>query len=641
MSLFGLLEKRATLANPDSWMLGLFGGRATDSGLSVSEQNALTYTTVYACVQVIAESLATIPLNLYLRKSNGDHEVVSTLPVSRLLQSEPNEEMSASAFKSVEMGWVLTWGNGYAEIERNNAGLPIALHPLAPNRIVPRRRLGDWRIEYYVTRQAMVTPYQLEQVVPSGPPIDRDDMLHFAGLGFDGIVGYSPIGMSREAIGLGLGAQAYGSRFFGNSGIPAGILTKDGTIKNPAKLREQWEAANSGSNQRRTAVLEDGVKYQSIGIPPEDSQFLETRKFQRSEICSIYRVPPHKVQDLERSTNNNIEHQSMDFVNDCLMGWLVRWEQECTRKLLTKEQKAAGYFFAFDCDQMLRGDLLSRYQSYAVARQWGWMSANDIRTRERQNRLPDEQGDIYLVPMNMVPAESSRQNVTEPEDPSEYHEQPLDAADVNKDTTLNGAQVSAATAIVTAVAIGDIPRDSGVGQLMVLFNLDQTQAEKIMGSAGNPKVATTPNPNPNAESKAADASSPVMPTNDRQSNKLRANFRSMLVDAASRFVKKETSAIRRAAKKPAEFAATVREFYDGHGDHIRSVVIPVASSMGDLLDIPFPTVRNAVGRLADVSIADAVTELSAPSIDVESIMRNWDTKRPEQFADNLLKELGL
>ncbi len=590
MSLFGLMEKRsATLANPDKFLLGFFGGRPTESGSMVSEQNALSLTTVWACVNVVAEALAKLPLNLYRHLSNGDHELVTDLPVAALVAAAPNDEMSTAAWKSTTMGWVLTWGNGYAEIERNGAGLPIALHPLAPNRIIPRRRQrnpvtgrDEWRIEYYVTRTALQSPYLLEQQTLTGDPIDRDDMLHFAGLGFDGIVGYSPVAMAREAIGLGLSAQAYGARFFGNSGVPSGILKSAKTVKDPKKLREQWDLVHSGPGQRRTAVLEDGVEYQQIGIPPEDSQFLQTRLFQRTEICGIYRVPPHKVGELTRSTNNNIEHQEMEFVNDCLMGWLVRFEQECGRKLLTLEQLRAGYFFSFDVDQILRGDMGARYAAYATGRQWGYLSADDVRRREKMNALPKGQGAIYLVPMNMVPADQVAKS------PPVLAPAPVVASPANAPALPAGADVPAGDE--------DAPAEA------------DTETD---GSAdgGGRKIAP---------------------------DKLRATFRALLIDAATRAVRKETAALRRAAGKPATFAAAAREFYAGHGDHLRALLLPVASGLGDLAGIPFVTARGAVEKLAHELPARSLTELADPKLNVEALLGRWDRQRPEEMADTLL-----
>jgi HK97 family phage portal protein len=549
MSIFGITEKRSeTLSNPGSFLTGVFGGRGTDAGLMVSEQTALTYTTVYACVQVIAEAIGVLPLNLYQRKGDGAPALVedtAIAPIASLLNAAPNDEMGSMSFKATEMGWTLTWGNGYAEIERNNAGFPIALHPIAPNRVVPRRRQGmraaDCPIEYWITRTAMMSPYVLEQPIDAVDAIiPKDDMFHLAGLGYDGIIGYSPVAMAREAVGLGLAAQAYGSRFFGNNSTPSGVLQTKGKVKDPEALKAQWEAANAAGNQRRTAVLEYGMTWNQIGIPPEDSQFLETRKFQRSEVCGIYRVPPHMVGDLDRSTNNNIEHQGMDFVTYCLLGWLTRWEQEANRKLLTKQQRAMGYFYRFDADELMRGDMKTRYEAYQIARNSGWMNANQILAKEHAPAQAGEQGEIYLVPMNMM----DQRSLLEP------------------------------------------------------------------GKSIDPA-------------------------------KVRSSFRALLADSAGRVVKKEISAARRAAKDQGTFAQSMRAFYRDHADYIELVMAETASSLGDMVGAPFPTVRAGVRRLAKESVARAMGELAAPAVDVEAVATQWDAVRPGQMADALLKEIGL
>jgi len=223
-------------------------------------------------------------------------------------------------------------------------------------------------------------------------------LLHIPGLGFDGLVGYSPIAMARNAIGMALATEEYGAKFFANGASPGGVLEHPGTLKDPKKVRESWNAVYEGSgNAHRVAVLEEGMKFQSIGIPPDQAQFLETRKFQTEEICRIFRVPPHLVASLDRATFSNIEHQSISFVVHTIRPWLVRIEQSINRALFLESEKA-DYFTEFVVEGLLRGDYVSRMQGYATARQNGWMSANDIRTLENLDRIPEELGgDLYLI----------------------------------------------------------------------------------------------------------------------------------------------------------------------------------------------------------------------------------------------------
>ena len=227
------------------------------------------------------------------------------------------------------------------------------------------------------------------------------------GLGFDGLVGYSPIAMAKNAIGLSIATEEYGAKFFANGATPGGLLEFPGTVKNPDAIRESWNKGFSSSNSHKIAILEEGMHYTPISISPNEAQFLETRKFQIDEIARIFRVPPHMVGDLEKSSFSNIEQQSLEYVKYTLEPWIVRWEQALNRALLSDSEKAA-YFVKFNVDGLLRGDYQSRMNGYATARQNGWMSANDIRELENLDRIPAELGgDLYLINGNMTKLEDA------------------------------------------------------------------------------------------------------------------------------------------------------------------------------------------------------------------------------------------
>ena len=234
------------------------------------------------------------------------------------------------------------------------------------------------------------------------------DVLHIPGLGFDGLVGYSPIAMAKNAIGMAIACEEYGAKVFANGAAPGGVLEHPGTIKDPQRVRESWQSTFGGSgNANKIAVLEEGMKYTPIGISPEQAQFLETRKFQINEIARIFRVPPHMVGDLEKSSFSNIEQQSLEFVKYTLDPWVIRWEQSIQRSLLSRDEKAA-YFVKFNLEGLLRGDYQSRMNGYAIGRQNGWMSANDIRELENLDRIPAEDGgDLYLINGNMLPLKNA------------------------------------------------------------------------------------------------------------------------------------------------------------------------------------------------------------------------------------------
>jgi HK97 family phage portal protein len=379
----------------------LFGG--TTSGKPVNEHTAMQMTAVYSCVRILAEAVAGLPLHLYKYTDSGGKEKALSHPLYFLLHDEPNPEMSSFVFRETMMTHLLLWGNAYAQIIRNGKGEVIALYPLMPNRMsVDRDLSGD--LYYSYTRYSDDAPTMKGMTVTLRP----SDVFHIPGLGFDGLVGYSPIAMAKNAIGMAIACEEYGAKFFANGAAPGGVLEHPGTIKDPQKVRDSWNAAYQGSsNSHRVAVLEEGMKYQPIGISPEQAQFLETRKFQINEIARIFRVPPHMVGDLEKSSFSNIEQQSLEFVKYTLDPWVIRWEQTISRALLRSDEKKL-YFAKFNVDGLLRGDYVSRMNGYAIARQNGWMSANDIRELENLDRIsPEIGGDLYLINGNMTKLEDA------------------------------------------------------------------------------------------------------------------------------------------------------------------------------------------------------------------------------------------
>ena len=374
-----------------------FGG--TTSGKAVTERSAMQMTAVYSCVRILAEAVAGLPLNLYRYTEDGGKEKAIDHPLYLLLHDEPNPEMSSFVFRETLMTHLLLWGNAYAQIIRNGKGEVIALYPLMPNKMsVERDEKG--RLYYSYQRGTDEAIRDKNQTVILRP----SDVLHVPGLGFDGLVGYSPIAMAKNAIGMAIACEEYGAKFFANGAAPGGVLEHPGTIKDPQRVRESWQSTFGGSgNANKIAVLEEGMKYTPIGISPEQAQFLETRKFQINEIARIFRVPPHMVGDLEKSSFSNIEQQSLEFVKYTLEPWVTRWEQTIQRTLLSANEKSR-YFVKFNLEGLLRGDYQSRMNGYATARQNGWMSANDIRELENLDRIPTEEGgDLYLINGNMLP----------------------------------------------------------------------------------------------------------------------------------------------------------------------------------------------------------------------------------------------
>lgn len=393
-SLFGFGQARDKPVDKaaDAGYSFLFG--RTTSGKPVNERTAMQTTAVYACVRILAEAVASLPLHVYEYRDDGGKKLVHDHPLYYLLHDEPNPEMTSFMFRETLMSHLLIWGNAYAQIIRDGAGRVLGLYPLLPDKMeVQRDDKGN--IYYVYSRNSDENPTFKEY---GNIKLKAEDVLHIPGLGFDGLIGYSPIAMAKNAVGMTLACEEYGASFFANGANPGGVLEHPGVLKDPSKVRESWNSVYRGvSNAHKIAVLEEGMKYQQIGIPPEEAQFLETRKFQINEIARLYRIPPHMVGDLDKSSFSNIEQQSLEFVKYTLDPWVIRWEQSLQRSLLLPGEKGK-YFIKLNVDGLLRGDYQSRMNGYAVGRQNGWFSANDIREMENMNPIPDEEGgNLYLI----------------------------------------------------------------------------------------------------------------------------------------------------------------------------------------------------------------------------------------------------
>ena len=402
----GLFNRSKSRDKPQNYSVssgsrfGWLFGRST-SGKMVNEKTSMQVSAVYACVRVLSESLACLPLDLFRYKDNNGSEKDRTHPLYRVLHDEPNPDMTSFTWRETAQTHVLLWGNHYSQVVHNNRGQVIGLYPLYPDRMEVMRDDDTGEIYYlYRTSRDNVLPgvKANEQI-----RLEAEDVLHIPGLGFDGLVGYSPIAMMRNSIGQAIASDEYSSKFFENGATPSGVLEHPGILKDPKKLRDSWHDAYGGSsNAGKVAILEEGLKFSPVSISPQDAQLIETRKFNISEIARIFRVPPHMIADLEHATFSNIEHQSLEFVKFTLGPWLARWEQAMDRRLLNSFEKE-DHYIQFNPEGLLRGDLQSRNNAYAVARQNGWMSANDIRRKEGMDLIPAELGgDRYLCNGNMV-----------------------------------------------------------------------------------------------------------------------------------------------------------------------------------------------------------------------------------------------
>ena len=377
----------------------------------VSQLTAIQQSAVYACIRVLSESIAGLPLHLYELKDNGDSEKAKSHSLYAILGSEPNREMTAFSFWETAVTHILLWGNFYAQIIRNGRGDIVELYPLQPsNMSVKRNDKGEIVYKY---RREPEDEAQSKDQAYSTIVFSQSEIFHITGLGFDGLIGYSPIELNKTAIGLTIACDRYGSSFFSNGAMPGGVLSFPGTVKDPDRVRESWAKGFSGKNANKVAVLEEGVKYEAISTDPEKAQFLDTRKFQISEIARIFRVPPHMIGDLQYSSFSNIEQQSLEFVKYTLEPWLVRIEQAIKRCLLRASEKSK-YYAKFNVDGLLRGDYASRMNGYAIGIQNGYLSPNDVRRLENMNLIPAELGgDRNLVNGNMIGIDQAGQQYEE------------------------------------------------------------------------------------------------------------------------------------------------------------------------------------------------------------------------------------
>ena len=397
--------------------LSFFFGN-TSSGKRVNERTAMQITAVYACIRILSESVAQLPLHLYKYNGAGGKERATEHTLYKLLHDEPNPEMTSFVFRETLMTHLLLYGNAYAQIIRNGKGEVLALYPLMANRMtVDRDDKGQLFYQYqHSNDEANTMKGAMVKLKPN-------EVFHVVGLSADGIVGYSPIAMAKNAIGMSIACEEYGSKFFNNGAVPGGVLEHPSTLSKPEQVRESWQSTFGGStNAGKVAVLEEGMKYHSISIPNNEAQFLETRKFQLNEIARIFRIPPHMIGDLDKSSFSNIEQQSLEFVKYTLEPWITRWEQAISKSLLTDNEKK-DYFVKFNLEGLLRGDYQSRMNGYAVARQNGWMSANDIRTLENLDQISEEEGgNAYLVNGNMIPLKYAKEKTIEEESNEEVLE---------------------------------------------------------------------------------------------------------------------------------------------------------------------------------------------------------------------------
>jgi len=371
-------------------------GNANTTGRPVTPATAVGSTAVWAAVRIISESIATLPLRVYERR-NGGRVIATEHPLYPILHDRPNPRQTAVEYREQQLASLLLWGNAYTWIDRYPSGRPRYLWPIRPDRVTAR-------IDVATENDPVPSLVYVVSTHDGGQRVySADEILHVRGLSSDGLMGLSPIAVHRDAVGLEQAEREFAGRFFGNNGRPGGVLKVAGRLSNDAavRLKQSWETAHRGlENAHRVAVLEEGIEWQSMGMPLQDAQFVEQRRFSIEEIARIFRVPLHLMGDLQRATYSNIEHQSIEFVVHTIRPWCVRLEQAYATLLYPSERQAL--YVEHSVDALLRGDIKSRYDAYAVARQWGWLSVNEIRALENLNSVGVD-GDSLIQPLNFGP----------------------------------------------------------------------------------------------------------------------------------------------------------------------------------------------------------------------------------------------
>lgn len=418
----------------------MLGTRGT-SGIYVDHNVAMTFGAVFAAVKVISESIGVLGMHRFNRQKDGGKERMDTHPATQVLNRQWNPLMVAQTGREVTTAHALLYGNGYSEIVLDAAGRLSQLWPLLPDRMLPQFVEGELVYRY---------------LVRSGEYVDLrpDQVLHIKGLGFDGVGGYDVVTYMSRSIGQGIAAEQYAGAFFGNGAHLSGALFHPSNLSKDGKesLRQEFQSVYQGSsNAFRMAVFEEGMEWKQFSTTPEAAQMIQSRKFSVTDIARWFRVPPHMLADLEKATFSNIEQQALEFVTHTLLPWVTRWEQECDLKLIKPAEANVG-FHKLNLSTLLRGDLKSRYESYKVGREWGWLSANDIREFEDMDPLAADIGEIYIVPLNYQRSEALAEipgPEPEPSEPSPSGEPPPALPDPDGDEPI--AEQAAARAVLSHV----------------------------------------------------------------------------------------------------------------------------------------------------------------------------------------------
>ncbi len=598
---------------PPEW-ISARAGYDSATGISVTPESALSITAYWACIRVLAETLAMLPFGVF-QKNGRERREASEHYLHTILHDQANPEMTSFEFRETIMGHVASWGNGFAEIDWDSAGRVRALWPLPPNQVTLSRIKGE-----------LVYTVKLARPDANGKTersLFAYRVWHLRGLSSNGLVGLTPAQVHKQALGLALATEEFGARWFGGGGIPSGVLEAPMALNDKAytRLTKSWDEAHGGlSNSHRTALLEQGVKYHQIGIPPEDSQFLETRKFQVSEVARMHRMQAHKIGDLENATFSNIEHLGIEFVTDTMMPWFVKWEQSANRYLLLPSERGAKYYTKFNVNALLRGDAASRAAFYDIMRRNGAYNADDLLEMEDQNPLPEGKGQAYWMPLNMLEVESP-ENLTP--GPSPKGGEGGTPENIESDKGLNGAQIKAAIDILAGLVNGTVAEGVAV-ELLISLGIAADKAEKMVqdtlkgnlkpveGKSAPPPATSPPAPLPKAE-RGVERGEVRAKNAATMRHRLIGQYQKMFVDVFGRVMRRERNDVMAQAKKTlpkrsvSDFQNWLDEFYRAHEGWTFDQVLPVYDSY-------MTAIRNAVGDEVSKDAAD---------VDMDKFLRSY------------------
>ena len=555
----------------------------TSSGVPVTEKEALKYLTVFACVTLISGDVGRLPLNMYRRNEDGSKDLIIDHKLSDLLHNAPNDEMTSFNWREASQGHLLLWGNHYDVIVRGKANAIQALWPIPDPGQVRVYRKGKKIVYEYKDADG--------KTVVKG----REDIFHIPGYGFNGLYGLSMIGAAREAIGLGVSAEQFGSRYFGEGTHPSGIMTVGADLgESKDDYIKALKTSYAGLGKTHTVmVLGNEEKYQALTVPLDDAQFLETRNYQKVEICGMYHVPPHKIAIHGQNSNyNNLEQENASYVDSCLMHWITRWESNISLQLLTEQERRSGLFFEFQVQGLLRGDSKARAEFYNKIFQVGGIKPNEIRSFENMN--PVEGGDEAFIMLNMVPLKDAGKEMVLPGD--------IEPGPEQEPETETEKEVKAST---------------------LFFSEDR--AKELM------EIRSI-----------------------RMRDRLAKAYRYLILDAARAVVSRETRAIKkqlagrqtRAAAEP--MGDFLNEFYAAFPEYIERKMGPalrsymqavieesIAEIGGDKINLDVEIKEYIEGyaqRHVDGSLGQMTALLEGDLADLETRADEWQEKRPDKIA---------